>query len=46
MMLIRSIRGLSSNRAMTWMACAPLALIGLGITTVMNRIERALLAWQ
>ena len=39
MMLIRSIRGLSSNRAMTWMACAPVALIGLGIFTLSAKAE-------
>ena len=39
MMLIRSIRGFSSNRAMTWMACAPLALIGLGIFTLSAKAE-------
>ena len=39
MMLIRSIRCLSSNRAMTWMACAPVALIGLGIFTLSAKAE-------
>ena len=30
-LLLRSIRGLSSNRALTWLACVPLALFGLGV---------------
>ncbi|MEC8440918.1 MAG: ammonium transporter [Cyanobacteriota bacterium] len=39
MMLLRSIRGFSSNRAMTWLACAPLALLGLGIFTLSAKAE-------
>ena len=39
MMLMKSIRGFSSNRAMTWMACAPLALMGLGIFTLSAKAE-------
>ena len=39
MMLIKSIRGFSSNRAMTWMACAPLALMGVGIFTLSAKAE-------
>ena len=39
MMLIKSIRGFSANRAMTWMACAPLALMGLGIFTLSAKAE-------
>ena len=39
MMLMKSIRGFSSNRAITWMACAPLALIGLGIFSLSARAE-------
>ena len=39
MMLIKSIRGFSTNRAMTWMACAPLALMGLGIFTLSAKAE-------
>ena len=39
MMLIKSIRGFSSNRAMTWLACAPLALMGLGIFTLSAKAE-------
>merc|ERR1712185_441174 len=38
-MLIKSIRGFSSNRAMTWLACAPLALGGLGIFTLSAKAE-------
>ena len=30
-LLVRSIRGFSSNRSMIWLACIPLALVGLGI---------------
>ena len=39
LMLIKSIRGFSSNRAMTWLACAPLALMGLGIFTLSAKAE-------
>ena len=39
MMLLNSIRGFSSNRAMTWLACAPLALMGLGIFTLSAKAE-------
>ena len=31
MLLLQSIRGFKSNRAMVWLACAPLALLGLGV---------------
>ncbi len=31
MLLLRSIRGFSSNRSMLWLACVPLALFGLGL---------------
>ncbi len=31
MLLLRSIRGFSSNRSMIWLACVPLALFGLGL---------------
>ena len=31
MLLLRSIRGFSSNRSMLWLATVPLALLGLGI---------------
>ena len=39
MMLLKSVRGFSSNRAMTWLACAPLALMGLGIFTLSAKAE-------
>jgi Amt family ammonium transporter len=39
MMLLQSIRGFSSNRAMVWLACAPLALLGLGIFTLSAKAE-------
>ncbi|MFM7269362.1 MAG: ammonium transporter [Cyanobium sp.] len=29
--LLRKIRGLSSSRALTWLACVPIALLGLGL---------------
>ncbi len=31
MLLLRSIRGFSSNRSITWLACVPFALFGLGV---------------
>ena len=31
MLLLRSIRGFSSNRSMLWLATVPLALFGLGV---------------
>ena len=39
MMLLKSIRGFSSNRAIIWLACAPLALLGLGIFTLSAKAE-------
>jgi Amt family ammonium transporter len=30
-LLLRGIRGLSSNRTLTWLACIPIALLGLGL---------------
>ncbi|MFM7313713.1 MAG: ammonium transporter, partial [Cyanobium sp.] len=30
-LLLRKIRGLSSNRTLTWLACVPIALAGLGL---------------
>ncbi len=30
-LLLRRIRGMSSSRTLTWMACVPLALFGLGV---------------
>jgi len=31
MMLLRSIKGFSSSRTLVWLACVPLALLGLGV---------------
>ena len=31
MLLLRSIRGFRTNRSLTWLACVPVALLGLGI---------------
>ena len=31
LMLLRSIRGMSSQRGLIWLACVPLALFGLGV---------------
>ncbi len=31
MLLLRSIRGFSSNRSLMWLACVPLAFVGLGL---------------
>ncbi len=31
MLLLRSIRGLSSHRSLMWLACVPLAFLGLGL---------------
>ena len=31
MMLLRSIRGFSNSRTLVWLACVPLALLGLGV---------------
>ena len=39
MLLLNSIRGFSSNRAAIWLACAPLALLGLGIFTLSAKAE-------
>ncbi len=30
-LLMRSVRGLASQRSLTWLACVPLALLGLGV---------------
>ena len=38
-MLLKSIKGFSSNRAIVWLACAPLALLGLGIFTLSAKAE-------
>ena len=39
MLLLRSIRGFSSNRSLVWLACAPMALMGLGIFTFAAKAE-------
>ncbi|MCP4972758.1 MAG: ammonium transporter, partial [Prochlorococcus sp.] len=31
MLLLKSVRGFSSNRSLVWLACVPLALFGLGL---------------
>jgi len=31
MLLLKSIRGFSSNRSLMWLACVPMAFIGLGV---------------
>ncbi len=31
MLLLKSIRGLSSNKSLMWLACVPIALLGLGL---------------
>ena len=31
LMLLRSIRGFSSHRSLMWLACVPIALMGLGL---------------
>lgn len=36
-LLIRRIRGLSSSRGLTWLACVPLALLGLGVFNLSAR---------
>ena len=30
-LLLQKVRGLSSNRTLTWLACVPIALMGLGL---------------
>ena len=50
MLLLRSIRGFSSNRSIIWLACVPLALFGLGLfnlsahATEMPELSAAFLA--
>ena len=39
LLLLQSIRGFSSHRSLVWMACVPLALIGLGIFTLAAKAE-------
>ena len=36
-LLLRKVRGLSSNRTLTWLACAPIALLGLGVFNLSAR---------
>ena len=31
MLLLRSIRGFNSNRSLMWLACVPIAFLGLGL---------------
>ena len=31
MLLLKSIRGFRTNRSLTWLACVPVALMGLGL---------------
>tara|TARA_B100001057_G_scaffold489373_1_gene575498 strand:+ start:1398 stop:2918 length:1521 start_codon:yes stop_codon:yes gene_type:complete len=37
MLLLQSIRGLRSHRALLWLACAPVALLGLGVFNLSAR---------
>ena len=37
MLLLKSIRGLRSHRALAWLACAPIALLGLGVFSLSAR---------
>ncbi|MED5383538.1 MAG: ammonium transporter [Cyanobacteriota bacterium] len=39
MMLLKSIRGFSSHRSLVWLACVPVALLGLGIFTFAAKAE-------
>ena len=36
-LLLRKVRGLSSGRSLTWLACVPLALFGLGVFNLSAR---------
>ena len=36
-LLLRKVRGLSSSRSLTWLACVPLALLGLGVFNLSAR---------
>ena len=36
-LLLRKVRGLSSNRSLTWLACVPIALMGLGLFNLSAR---------
>ena len=39
MMLLKSLRGFSSHRSMVWLACAPVALLGLSVFTLSAKAE-------
>ena len=39
MMLLKSIRGFSSHRSLVWLACVPVALLGLGLFTFAAKAE-------
>ena len=41
MLLLRSIRGFRTNRSLTWLACVPVALAGLGIFNLAAHAEGA-----
>jgi len=36
-LLLRKMRGMSSNRSLTWLACVPIALLGLGLFNLSAR---------
>ena len=39
MLLLKSIRGFSSHRSLVWLACAPVALLGLSVFTLSAKAE-------
>jgi Amt family ammonium transporter len=39
LLLLRRLRGLSSQRSLLWLACVPVALFGLGVFTLSARAE-------
>ena len=39
MLLLKSIRGFSSHRSLIWLACAPVALLGLSVFTLSAKAE-------
>ena len=39
MMLLKSLRGFSSHRSLVWLACAPVALLGLSVFTLSAKAE-------
>ena len=39
MMLLKSLRGFSSHRSIVWLACAPVALLGLSVFTLSAKAE-------